>query len=473
MSRSSIDITLSGGSSTAAQRHEVRDPGDISEVVGTYPLHDVASIDALVDHAETAQRDWAARTAAQRWEVMRAAAATIPHEELATLLVREQGKPLAEASMEMTSLGIVLDRYRPHAEWLTESNASPRSGRTVRHRPFGVCGVITPWNWPFRIACALTVPALIAGNAVVLHLSPSAPLASAQAFRVLADALPDGALSIVTHPDPDLASRLVEHPRVRKIAFTGSTGVGRIIMGNASQGLKNLTLELGGNDPAVILEDVEPSDELADQLVRASYATTGQVCMAIKRLYVPETRVPDFVAALAARLEREVVGHGLDADTTMGPLHTRAQRASVQRLVRNTVAGGATATEHGSLTADPDQGWYMRPTLVHGIAPDAELVTEEQFGPALPIVGYSSVDQAVGWANESEYGLCSSVWSADEDRAFEVAEQIEAGTTWINKHGMTAQDPEAPFGGVKSSGVGRISGSWGLKAFLEPQSILA
>ena len=473
MNRTAIDISLSGASSTPAERHEVRDPGRVSEVVGTYPLHDVASIDVLLDEALSAQRAWAERTAMQRWELMRAAADSVPHEELATLLVREQGKPLAEANMEMQSLGIVVDRYHPHAEWLAESNSTPRSGRTVHHRPFGVCGVITPWNWPFRIACALTVPALIAGNAVVLHLSPSAPLASAQAFQVLANALPEGVLSIVTHPDPGLASRLVAHPRVRKIAFTGSTGVGRTIMGNAARGLKNLTLELGGNDPAVMLEDVEPTDELADQLVRASFATTGQVCMAIKRLYVPAARVPDYVAALSARLDREVVGHGLDEATTMGPLHTRAQRESVQRLVRDAVASGATATEHGTLAVDPEQGWYMRPTLVHGIAPDAELVTEEQFGPALPVIGYSSVDQAVAWANDSEYGLCSSVWSADLDRAFQVAERIEAGTTWLNKHGMTAQDPEAPFGGVKSSGVGRISGSWGLNAFLEPHSVLA
>lgn len=466
-------LLFSGAHLSGAPLHEIHDPGKANEIVGVYPLMDAAAVDGLVEAAAQNQPLWAALGAPDRWDTMRRAADNVDVDGLARILVREQGKPLAEATAEMQSLGLVLDRYRSQAEWLSEVNGCRGQDRTIRHRPFGVCAAITPWNWPYRIACALAVPALLAGNSLILHLAPSAPLAAAQAFSALSQALPEGVLSIVTHPDPVIASRLVGHPGIRKIAFTGSTGVGRTIMANAAPGLKSLTLELGGNDPAIILDDVHPSEEIADQLVGAAFATTGQVCMAIKRLYVPQRRVLDFVEVLSSRLDREVIGHGLSSGTTLGPLHTQGQLSRVQGLVDDAVSRGAVVSPHGSWAVDPSDGWYMRPVLVHGIDPKTDLVTEEQFGPALPIIGYSSEEEAVALANDSEFGLCSSVWSADYQRAFDVAEHIEAGTTWINKHGMTAQDPQAPFGGVKSSGVGRIGGSWGLKAFLEPHAIIA
>lgn len=458
---------------TAQETYEVRDPGKVTEVVGTHPVTDPDAVEGLVDKASQAQPAWAALEPTARWEAMRRAAENIDAPALAPLLVREQGKPLAEATAEMYSLGVVLDRYKKHAEWLQEENNRQGQSRAIRHRPFGVCAAITPWNWPYRIACALTVPALLAGNTLILHLSPSAPLAATHAFSTLAEMLPAGVLTVVTNPDPVVASQLVAHPRIRKIAFTGSTGVGRTIMANAAPHLKSLTLELGGNDPAVILDDVEPTEEFADQIIKATFATSGQVCMAIKRLYVPQHRLEAFVEVLAARLEQEVTGHGLDPATTMGPLHTQAQLNRVQELIDDATAAGAVSSSHGTWSVDPSEGWYMRPTLVHAVDPQAELVVEEQFGPVLPIIAYTSEEEAIALANGTEYGLCSSVWSADTERALAVAEKIEAGTTWINKHGMTAQDPDAPFGGVKASGSGRISGSWGLKAFLEPHAIIA
>lgn len=465
-------LTLPIGIPVSGEMHELRDPGRLSSVAGSYPKLDVGVVDAVVDHAARAQRQWADTDPLERWGLMQAAAGTLDVEALARTLVVEQGKPLPEARLEMSSLAIVLDRYQPYASWLQENNGSRQGDRTIRYRPFGVCAAITPWNWPYRIACALAVPALLAGNSVVLHLAPTAPLAAAAAFGTLARALPEGVLTVLTHPDPSIASALVAHPRVRKVAFTGSTEVGRVVMAAAAENLKNVTLELGGNDPAIVLDDVEPTDEVIDRIAVGAFMTTGQVCMAIKRLYVPNRRLSQFRDALGARLDREIVGHGLEEQTTMGPLHSKVQQERLASLVAQAESAGATITRHGTLAVDPTDGWYMRPTLVSGLPPEAALVAQEQFGPALPVIGYDSEEQAVALANDSEFGLCSSVWSADDDRAYDVARRIEAGTTWINRHGASAQDPHAPFGGIKSSGVGRISGEWGLKAFLEPHSII-
>lgn len=462
-------FTLPDGDFTTGARHELRDPGATGEVVGSYPLLDASVVDAAVAAATAAQPGWASLDPMQRWELISQAADRVSAQALGPLLVREQGKTLAEAVPEAGSLRVVTDRYRPQAEWLAEQQAI--RGRGVRYRPYGVAAVITPWNWPVRISCALTVPALIAGNAGVLHVSPSAPLTAMAVFGELARALPPGVLTILTHPDPGIASALVADPGVRKVAFTGSTEVGSKVMAGASGTLKNVTLELGGNDPALLLPDVVLDDALVDALVEATFQTTGQVCMVIKRLYVPRARLDEVADALATRLDRQVVGHGLAEGTTMGPLHSERQRASVKGLVAAS-GGGARVSDHGRLAADPDAGWYMLPQLVVGAAQDSPLVQQEQFGPALPIVAYDTVAEAVAFANDSEFGLCSSVWSADVDRAVEVASGIEAGTTWVNKHGARAQDPEAPFGGVKRSGVGRISGRSGLLAFLEPHSIL-
>ena len=461
--------TLPQGDWAAGGLQELRDPGNIGELVGRYPLLDTAVVDAAVARAATAQSGWAAMSPLERWDLISRGADAVDASRLATLLVLEQGKPIGEARLEAGSLRVVADRYRAQAEWLAEQT-SQGAASGVRYTPYGVAGVITPWNWPVRIACALTVPALLAGNSVVLHLAPSAPLTALAVFTELSRALPEGVLTVLTHPSPEIASALVAHPGVRKIAFTGSTQVGGLVMSNAAATLKNVTLELGGNDPAVLLDDAVLDDALADALIEATFQTSGQVCMAVKRLYAPRAMVPDLADLLRSRLDAQVVGHGLAAETTMGPLHNEKQLRFVKDLVAR--SSSEKVVEAGRFGTDPTAGWYMLPTLVIGADQASPLVQDEQFGPALPIVAYDSEDEAVSMANDSEFGLCSSIWSADPERAFGVATRIEAGTTWINKHGARAQDPEAPFGGVKRSGVGRISGRSGLLSFLEPHSIL-
>lgn len=458
--------------SPAAGLHEVHDPGRHGDVVGGYRLPDESTVEDAVTKGAAAQRLWEAVPVAERWQRLAAVADRLPVDDLARLLVREQGKPLAEALKEMRQLRVVLDMYAPHLDWLAHGEGGEAGTPKVEFSPFGVCAVITPWNWPFRISAALTVPALLAGNAVIVHLAASAPLAAARAFASVAEALPEGLLTVLTHPEPTVAQALTRHPGIRKIAFTGSTGVGRLVMASAAQTLKSVTLELGGNDPAILLEDLEPDEEVARRLVTAAFATSGQVCMAIKRLYVPEAVRQDWVDALSAVLEQEVVGHGLSAGITRGPVHSRAQFERLSGLIDDARAHGARVHTHGQFAVDPSTGWYLLPTLVDEVAPEAAVVAEEQFGPILPVLGYASSDQAVDLANDSPYGLCSSVWSADTERATDIARRIEAGTTWINAHGPSAQDPQAPFGGIKSSGIGRISGRWGIESFVEPHAIV-
>src|SRR6185437_2056994 len=294
-----------------------------------------------------------------------------------------------------------------------------------------------------------------------------APLATLRAFATIAAALPPGVLSVVTGPGDVVAQRLVDHPDVRKISFTGSVATGQEVTRRSAVNLKNLTLELGGNDAAIVLDDTPAGPALYQRLVDGTFMSSGQVCMAIKRLYLPRARLEPIVDELAARLDQMVVGDGLDPATTLGPVHLASQRDRVVGLVEDARSRGATVRELGDLRADPARGFFVRPTLVTGLDHDAPLIQEEQFGPVLPVIAYDSVDEAVAMANDSEFGLSSSVWSADEDRAHQVAVRLEAGATFINSHGVFSVDRRAPFGGMKQSGTGRMSGRWALDSFCE------
>ncbi|HEV8625730.1 MAG TPA: aldehyde dehydrogenase family protein [Acidimicrobiia bacterium] len=469
------DVVLDGGASDAHHVVQVRNPADVEQVVGTYPALEVHHVDRAVDHAVRAQPNWAEATAAERFERLRRGVAAMQDVgELDTLLVREQGKALWEASFEIAFPEAALGALEEHVEWLDagELVIDDGMGRAwVHSEPFGVVGIITPWNWPYAIPAVKTLPALLAGNAVVLVLAPTAPLAALAGFAALADHLPRGVLSVLTGPGPKIGQRLVEHPAVGKISFTGSTATGRLIAGAASETLKSQVLELGGNDPAVILPDCELDEALFANIVGAAFLTTGQVCMAIKRVYAPASRVDEIAEGVAAILDTFVIGDGLDPDTTMGPLHCQTQRDKVSGLVQAARESGARIRECGDLRGDPERGWFLRPCVVTGIDQAAPLVQEEQFGPALPIIGYGRVDEAVAMANDSPFGLCSSIWTSDESAALPLARRVQAGSTFINNHGLFAVDPRAPFGGMKHSGIGREFGRVGLAAFCEPHTV--
>jgi acyl-CoA reductase-like NAD-dependent aldehyde dehydrogenase len=454
---------------------EVRNPANIREVVGTYPIQGTADVDAAVEAAAKAQPEWAARPAVERAEVVLAAAERIAAiDGLDQLLIREQGKVAWEAGFEVGFFEAMAAFYAELAPGLDAGETPVDDGLgilRVFQEPIGVVAAITPWNWPFALSAVKVVPALIAGNAMLVKPASFTPLTVLRAFEAIADLFPPGLLSVITGPGSTVGRRLLEHPAVRKVALTGSTETGREAAAAAGQTVKNLTLELGGNDAALVLDDAVVDEHLCGNLVSAAFTTTGQLCFGVKRVYAPTALVPEVADGMAAILDQYVIGNGLEPGVSMGPLNNRAQRDFVAELVADAEATGGAVRHCGELAADPEQGWFLRPAIVTGLSDRDRLVREEQFGPALPVLGYDSLDEAIDRVNDSEFGLASSIWSGDEDRAASLARRIEAGSTFVNNHGLFAVDLHGPFGGVKQSGLGRELATDGLRAYTEPHVV--
>ena len=344
--------------------------------------------------------------------------------------------------------------------WLEEPRA------TIAYRPVGLVGAIGPWNWPALIAAWQLAPALRMGNAVIMKPSEHTPLSVLAVGAILNQVLPAGVLTVLAG-DRDLGAALTAHEAFGKIMFTGSTRTGKAIVAASADNLPRLTLELGGNDPGIVLPDVDPQ-AIAQDLFWGAFINTGQTCAALKRLYVHDDVYDDVVEALRAVASQVPMGPGIDESSALGPLTTADQRDIVDRLVEDAKAAGARIVLGGEPDRDAAGNFYPT-TLVADIDPHAPLVVEEQFGPALPIVRYSDLDEVVGLANGLDVGLGASVWSADAARARAVAARIEAGTVWINSHGGV--HPMIPFGGIKGSGYGLEFGVEGLKAVAVPHVI--
>ena len=454
---------------------EVFNPASPTERVGSIPRIQPEAIDSVVVAAQRAQREWAATPPRTRFGLISEALRAFDVGGMSELLTREQGKVLSESARELQYFTFPVTFLEPHIEWLERGEDLGDSGvhRTRVYRdPFGVVGIISPWNVPVSMAIVTIAPALLGGNSVVVHVPASAPLTALTVFSTLAEALPPGVLSLISSPDTRVAQGLVEHPLVRQVHFTGSTGVGALVAAEAAPTATALTLELGGNDPAIVLDDALDDPAVYQKIVTSTLAMGGQACVAIKRLYVPRRRVEETLQGLGEVLDRTVVGDGLDPAVTLGAMHTAAVRDRITGLVERSRADGGRVHEFGRLLGDPKEGYFVRPTLVTGLAQDHALVREEQFGPSLPIIGYDSEQQAVDMANDSEFGLGSSVWSADEGRAMTIARQLQAGMTWINQHGGAGIDGRAPWGGVKQSGIGRGGANRaGLECFTELHAI--
>ena len=344
--------------------------------------------------------------------------------------------------------------------------ADRRTVAEVVHRPLGVVAAITPWNYPIALALWKIAPALRAGNTMVLKPSPYTPLATLDLGRLLAEVLPPGVLNVVSGPDP-LGARMVAHPTPRKISFTGSAATGRRVAAAAAAGLKRLTLELGGNDAAIVLDDADP-DAIADRLFWGAFANNGQMCMAVKRVYVAQPRYQAVVDALAARAAAVRVGNGSQKASQLGPISNRAQFDRVADLVRDALAHGAVAAAGGQPLRRP--GYFYAPTILSGVSDGVRVVDEEQFGPVLPVIGYRDEDEAVRRANGTDYGLTASVWSPDTDRAAAVAARLDAGQVSINVHAGAVR-PDLPFSGHKASGLGVENGLWGLYGYTDLQVV--
>lgn len=454
-------MTINGVATAAPTTFDVVNPA-IGRVFAQAPDCAPDQLDAAMDGAARAFAHWRRDESARRAVLLRMADTVAGAvDEIAPVLTAEQGKPLADARMEVRSVALWC-RYYANLELPAEVIQNDATARIeVLRRPLGVVAAITPWNFPLSLAAWKIAPALRAGNTMVLKPSPYTPLATLKMVELLARVLPPGVLNAVSGRDP-LGARMTEHPVPRKISFTGSVATGKRVAQAAAGDLKRVTLELGGNDPAIVLDDLDP-ERVADAMFWGAFRNSGQVCSAIKRVYVPEAIYTDVVDVLAARARSVRVGDGAEPGTQLGPVNNRPQLARVTELVADAVAHGAEAVTGGRPGAG--SGYFYEPTILAGAADGMRVVDEEQFGPVLPVVPYRDLADAIERANGTHFGLSGSVWSADGDRAAAVADRLDCGTVWINTH--LALRPDQPFGGAKWSGLGVENGPWGLYGFTE------
>jgi acyl-CoA reductase-like NAD-dependent aldehyde dehydrogenase len=452
-----IDGKLVDGDSTMS----VINPAT-EEVLSECPRASKAQLDQAVAAAKAAFPAWSAKPIAERKAALLAMADAIQNDlqNLARILTQEQGKPIGDAMGEVFGCAAFF-RYFAALDLPTKVLEDSDSKKVVAsRRPLGVVGAIVPWNFPL-ILMAFKVPAaLLAGNTVVLKPAATTPLATLRIAELVKDLLPAGVLNVIADAN-DLGGAITAHPDIRKVSFTGSTETGKKVMAGAADALKRITLELGGNDAAIVLADNDPK-ETAPKIFQGAFQNSGQVCIAIKRAYVHESIYDEMCDELAKLAKAAVVGDGLQQGVNLGPLQNKTQFEKVLGYIESAktdgkiIAGGARATE---------KGYFIQPTIVRDITDGAKLVDEEQFGPVLPVIKIKDGSDAVARANNSEYGLGGSVWSKDLDKAWELASQMNTGTVWINKHADLA--PNIPFGGAKLSGVGTELGEEGLSEFTQ------
>jgi acyl-CoA reductase-like NAD-dependent aldehyde dehydrogenase len=454
-----------------AGSYPVTNPARPSEVVLDAPATSPAQLDAAVAAARRSQPAWAALALEERAaRVVAAAEAGVAFGEandLARLLTREHGKTHVEAVFDTATMGGMAAAFAPLvADALAARDLSGGATR-VEWVPHGVVAAVLPFNWPVSVMGNKVLPALLAGDTVVVKAPPSCPATVLLVAAAMAELLPPGVLNVVNGPDAALGAALVGHPDVDMVSFTGGVRTGQAVMAAAATTTRPVVLELGGNDAAILAPDVAGDDDLAGRVFDAAFVTAGQVCMAIKRLYVHRDRMEETVDALSGRMAGEVVGDGLAPGVTMGPVHTASARDRVEAMVSEAEQGGAAVLRPGRVRPEDEGvgGYFVSPALVVDPAPGAAIVREEQFAPALPVIPYDDIAHAVDAANDTDFGLCASVWSNDETLAAGVASRLVAGTVFVNTHGISSLDVDAPMGGWKQSGFGVELGTEGMQAF--------
>ena len=438
------------------------------QVIAQVPACGKDELDRAVDAARVAFESWRKTTPEERQKVVLGIAAAIKDnaDELFRLLTSEQGKPHAQAQQEIYgAAGLAKAQAGLTLDDVINQDDDPRLSRT-RRVPVGVVGGIVPWNFPIMMAIQKIVPALVAGCTIVLKPSPFTPLTTLRIAELIKDVVPAGTVNIITGED-SLGPLITEHPGIDKITFTGSTATGKKIMEGAARDLKRITLELGGNDASIVLPDADV-EKVAEQLFWSSFSNAGQVCIAAKRIYIHEDIYDDLSRAIADYAKGVTVGDGSQQGTGVGPIQNRKQFERVCDLIQDAKDNGYSFLTGGD--TDPSgTGYYVPITILDNPPEDARIVAEEQFGPVMPLMKFSSVDEAIARANASQYGLAGAIWSKDTDAAVEIAEQLETGTVWINE--FMHLSPLAPFGGHKQSGFGAEYGIDGLKEFTYPQVI--
>jgi acyl-CoA reductase-like NAD-dependent aldehyde dehydrogenase len=471
-------LYIGGRERTTTDMLDVVDPARPGVVVGRAAAASQEDVADAVAAARAAYPAWSALSAAERAEHMAAAIEGLADErdEDARVLSLENGKIRHEAWVDALVFEIRWQLALSLVDEVEQTKVLPPAPgipvrTTVAYQPIGVVTVIVPFNWPIAILAASLPHAVLAGNTAIVKPPPSTPLATTRLVQRVAEKLPPGVLNVVTGRDSEMAG-LIDNPAIAKVCFTGSVNGGKRIMEMASRSLTRVTLELGGNDAAIIRADAVLDDDHLDRLFSAVYDTTGQICMNAKRLYVHRSRMDELVAGLTARLEKVVLGHGLAEGTTMGPLHQPAQKVFVTEIIEEARSSGATVLEYGELPdGDLAGGNFLRPAVVVDPDPSLRVVTEEQFGPVIPVIPFDDDAEAVRLANDTWAGLCASVWTADSNKANSLGAQLECGYVWVNDHGAARLDLRAPFGGMKHSGMGREQGIEGVRAFQDTRSI--
>ena len=458
---------IDGEMVTTSDTFEVVNPAN-EEVVGLVPSCGKDELDRAVAAARRAFKSWRKTSAEERQKVVQGIAAAIKDngDELFRLLTTEQGKPHAQAQMEIFgAAGLAAAQSTLTLDDVINQDDDTRLSRT-RRVPVGVVGGIVPWNFPVMMAIQKIVPALVSGCTIVLKPSPFTPLTTLRIAELIKDVVPAGTVNIITGPD-ELGPLITEHPDIDKITFTGSTATGKKIMEGASRDLKRITLELGGNDASIVLPDADV-EKVAEQLFWSSFSNAGQICVAAKRIYIHEDIYDDLSKAIAEYAKGVVVGDGSQQGTGVGPIQNKKQFDRVCELIQDAKDQGYQFLTGGDV--DPSgTGYYVPITILDNPPEDARIVAEEQFGPVMPLMKFSSVEEAIERANNSEYGLAGAVWTKDADKGVEIAEQLETGTVWVNEYLHIS--PLAPFGGHKQSGFGAEYGIDGLKEFTYPQVI--
>jgi acyl-CoA reductase-like NAD-dependent aldehyde dehydrogenase len=432
------------------------------------PKADESQLNAAVAAAKKAFPSWSSLSVEQRAEKIEALAAGLQERaaEFASLLTTEQGKPLDQAMGEVIGCTFVMRAFRDMR--IEPKTLRDAGGNTViEHRtPLGVVAAITPWNFPLVLLMNKLGPALLSGNTMVVKPAPTTPLTTLLFGELCRDILPAGVVNIICDQN-DLGAVLTAHPDIAKIAFTGSTATGKKVMASAAAMVKRVTLELGGNDAAIVLDDVD-AKLVAKKVYDGAMTNAGQICVAVKRAYVPSSLYEDFCAEIAKLANEAIVDDGSKQGTTVGPIQNKMQYDKVLSLLDDARQRGKVIAGGEPLDRD---GYFIPPTIVRDLPEDAPLVREEQFGPVLPVLKYDDIDDVIARANDSEFGLGGTVWGKDVARAIGVAKRIDTGTVWVNQH--LAIDANIPFRGSKQSGFGGELGEAGLEEYTQAHIINA